>query len=122
MTNHQHHVELWTWLSENPTKCKSDWPKWKKNGEDVPEVWADCFACQEHKNGGRPCDNPPHCVLDWTQEQKYPDKLVCSSTGSLFNRYRFAQTDKDWEETSKLALQIANLTWRDWFQTEAKGS
>lgn len=40
------HREMWTWLADNPSKRKEDWPRWISNGGDVEAVTASCFCCE----------------------------------------------------------------------------
>jgi hypothetical protein len=37
-------VELWSWLAENPTKEKSDWPGWE--GKKKEGYWNGCPCCE----------------------------------------------------------------------------
>ena len=49
--------ELWEWLAEDPkNRRKSGWPKWERNGGDIPEVLNDCFLCE---HSAQECENCP---------------------------------------------------------------
>ena len=39
-------VRLWSWLEENPYSGKLEWPEWKFNGGDVPEMNCSCACCE----------------------------------------------------------------------------
>jgi len=53
------HREMWTWLAENPDKCKNEWPEWQENGGSAPYAISSCFACEE-------CSYVCiACMLDW---------------------------------------------------------
>lgn len=39
-------LELWSWFTANPDKEKEEWPRWERNGGDIPAVPNDCFCCQ----------------------------------------------------------------------------
>lgn len=43
------HREIWTWLSENPSKTKIQWPGWEKYGIDPEDVENCCFLCEWSK-------------------------------------------------------------------------
>lgn len=55
----QYCYDLWSWLAENPTKGKRDWPGWKKNGGEFQARLA-CFACEFRYQHGLTCTE---CIL-----------------------------------------------------------
>ena len=92
--HHLLHKQLWTWLSDNPSKKKHHWPEWEKNGGNIPRINSYCFACDYTKN----CyscpitDNDAEACLDGLYDE-------------------FCNAEK--QERSALALKIANLPWKD---------
>ena len=62
------HRELWDWLYHHPSKIKEDWPRWEKNGGDIPYTKNDCFLCDYlNKVIRQSCFRYP-CILDWGQQ------------------------------------------------------
>jgi hypothetical protein len=106
-TLHKWHKEMWIWLSENPDKCKFDWPKWDE--VDSAKVVRDncyCFACFELEiTGMKNCKQ--YCPINWTEGNE--DITSCVSYGSLYNDL-YSDSVSD-EERSERCLKIANLPW-----------
>ena len=94
---HRAHVRLWTWLSANPTKCKSEWPEWKRNGGKVPHVSIFCFPCHIDGMGD---DNCGDCSIDFPKE--------CSHPFSLFKQWGRAEG----ANKRMRARTIADLPWK----------
>ena len=93
--NHTAHKELWSYLAENPTKQKEDWPEWKVNGGKYSSVDGNCFAC-EFTTDSTCCD----CPLIWPGGW-------CAGCYWLYKKW--AEEDISLKERTSLALQIANL-------------
>lgn len=101
------HVELWTWLADNPDKGKDDWPGWEKNGEDFgvydnTEIVARCFLCEAMQSSCTPCEECP------LTDDGLPD---CYATGSLFQQWARARKAGDYNTAQKLAMKIRDA-WR----------
>ena len=91
------HRELWLWLAENPSKWKSDWPRWRFNGGDIDEVEADCFCCEyEYSSCFKPLVIWPGGECEWDD----------SNYDGLFTRWVESENLK---QKSRLANAIANL-------------
>ena len=104
--NHTLHKELWNWLSENPTKTKFDWPKWKKlRKKPIPTNY--CFACEAAS-----CKSCENCPLDWG------DRCSCISLNSPYNKYMAAQKYRDYTLASAYAKQVAELPLREGIEND----
>ena len=105
--NHSAHIRLWDWLSKNPDKGKSLWPKWKENGGNVTPVQSYCFACDyDDKKSDESNDNGkngwcPYCPLVWPYDKD------CDNEKGLFRRWCNAPDNDD--EKHFLAEQIRDL-------------
>lgn len=105
------HVKLWTWLSENPTKSKNDWPGWKKLNSDnyVFAFRYKCFACQKAKMKNEDefklfvdCNI---CLLKNVWLSKLP---MCVDIRSSFNIW--LNNNHDYELRRVTAMEIA-MAW-----------
>ena len=88
------HRILWSWLAENPTKRKSEWPGWKRFRERPVNR---CFGCGVRAA----CEK---CPLLYERDG---DKICCDG---IFDKWQNSYGDN--EERSKYARQIANLPWK----------
>lgn len=61
------HRMLWRWLARNPSKEKSQWPGWKKNGGKYKPATHDCFLCEMSS-----CTN---CPVIWPNATRCGDSL-----------------------------------------------
>ena len=52
------HREMWTWLADNPSKRKEDWPRWNA---EVQVCKSYCFLCEFSQNKGGCCS----CPVKW---------------------------------------------------------
>lgn len=103
--NHSAHIALWTWLSENPTKGKEDWPGWVENGGSYHGVSGRCFACQSIEDSwgmeGR-CDH--QCPILW------PNDRGCNTHGNTHGSpYMVWKTADSLTTRAEAALQVAQL-------------
>jgi hypothetical protein len=90
------HKELWYWLAENPFKYKLDWPRWMRNGGDIPDFFGGhCFACEVSLS----CLD---CAIDW-------GTFLCGDQDSIYKKWENARTKA---LKSKYAKQIAERPWR----------
>ena len=70
------HEKLWLdWLAKDPKRAKSDWPRWKDNGGDIPENSFYCFPCEydrqhplEQNRCSCPLDFPGWHKTTWNNE------------------------------------------------------
>ena len=99
----QGHVELWTWLSENPNEEKCEWPGWDKY-ERYENL---CFACEVAKNGADELDvhlHCKHCPIEWSGDDE-PCRCRCLSTGAEYFEWAGGQQ----RERAELAKKIARM-------------
>lgn len=93
-------LELWTWLYENPTKYKANWPGWTWSGGQYKEVSCDCFCCEwvftVTKKG---CSSCPLAPL-------WGASCAELSEGNVYRLWGEATTNKD---KKKYAKQIVNF-------------
>lgn len=86
--NHTAHKELWSWLVENPDKCKKDWPEWKSHkgylSYKKKTILNYCFACDYGIDCGDSCIV---CPIDLGEYQ-------CNFSKSLYAKWDIAQTKK----------------------------
>jgi len=95
------HRELWDWLYYHPTEEKEDWPRWKKNGGDIPRVYADCFLCEyDQQHGGSYCGET--CILDWSP----PHGCFGSENNGAFCRWDRARNPKTREKYAKIIRDL----------------
>ncbi|MBW8001738.1 MAG: hypothetical protein FVQ80_06910 [Planctomycetes bacterium] len=82
------HDDLWDWCSRNPTKEKSDWPEWKKNGGKIPEVECECFLCEWVRDSYKE-SCVEKCPLKWSSKNGR-----CNSLDGEFHMWENAKTLK----------------------------
>ena len=82
------HRELWDWLYHHPLNNKYDWPRWTKNGGDIPEISVDCFLC-EYETNHRKIIECEKCPLLWPKNGKCADKKT-----DLYNKWSRACISK----------------------------
>ena len=56
--------ELWVFISRNPNLGKHMWPRWARNGGDVPECSYLCPACGFLRH--QELSSCSACILNWT--------------------------------------------------------
>jgi hypothetical protein len=100
------HRRMWAWLAANPGKPRTLWPWWQMNGGPLAEPAQLCYACVEalSRAYAHKCDAESqceYCPLAW------PGGLMCRD--SLYREWRNASLSNK----GKLALQIAELEWRE---------
>jgi hypothetical protein len=94
--------ELWEWLSENPTKEKTEWPRWNINFGDIQLCANQCPLCAwviDIHGSLKDCNI--HCPIKWPTEDN-----SCSN-GGPFSEWCRTTTDDD--EKIGYAKQIAKL-------------
>ena len=96
------HEELWLWLAENPKSLKEDWPRWKFQDGDIPEIIADCFAC-EYEDRHTHKDEYCHCPLD------FPNWEITHGGSDCLNGLYDKWCDAIVKARTVLAKQIAEL-------------
>ena len=108
----QGHVELWTWLSENPNEEKCEWPGWDNKYERSENL---CFACEVAKNGADELNvylHCRHCPIEWSGDD---ENCRCLSTGAEYFDWTEWQVgpcktkQKARRERAKLAKKIAGM-------------
>lgn len=109
--NHQAHVNLWNWLSENPDQQKLAWPGWK----DIPfKPLHSCMACHfaahVSPTGSVHPNRCKYCPLEW------PGGVACTDTTEQSLHDRWLETD-DLEERAELAARIRDLPLREFVKT-----
>lgn len=105
------HVALWTWLSLDGKREKTDW--FEKFG--VPKVKHDCFACEEAETSFCCCPTKSE------EEGKPSFCYYCPITNSsaeecldgLYGKWALGKywSEKNLEEREELAREIASLEW-----------
>lgn len=87
------HIELWTWLSENPDLEKRNWPGWKDIIEEGKiydygtALLFECFSCQAAtKEGLRDCSLCP-CLKIFKTKRKLQG-CPCIEDHSPYQRWR----------------------------------
>lgn len=122
-TLHEWHIELWNWLADNPTKEKGDWFNLKYNGLYKNEVHCECFACQLANYESFSWDNCKKCPIKWGNEVTGQIDMYClsdineSSIDTLFDKWIL---EKDLQQRSEYARQIANLPWDEQEETDVQ--
>jgi hypothetical protein len=91
----QGHKKMWTWLSENPTKRKEDWPDW----EEIEPNQTHCFACESMNREIEPNNTCSNCPVVW-------EGYGCLERNSPYAKWALNLGNK-----SELALKIAN-SWK----------
>jgi hypothetical protein len=110
--------EEWTWQGENPydmrnvahsADAKSDWPRFKANGGDVPD-WSehhDCPCCRYagfRYGGAFDCPRCPIPAEAWSSEARL--NAPCEDSDSPYKKWLHVRTKKG---RSKYAFAIAAL-------------
>ncbi len=100
------HRELWTWLAENPTKEKQDWPGWVR----YDAALNDCFLCEyalkSRKNDSNRLNICDYCPVEFKETNDYPKGTIGYCLGGLFIRWLWTTNPK---ERSRLASLIRDL-------------
>jgi len=92
--------ELWLWMRDEArqgrSRDKAEWPRWKKNGGDVPKIPLQCPCCwnagfrwgidseAEEKACGK-------CLIEWPRSQ-FPPHDTCSGEMSPFELWCNAES------------------------------
>jgi len=101
------HRELWTWLAENPTKEKIDWPKWEDNSGDIRVGNNFCICCEMSYSCGT-------CLLEWPHRTcDFEDE---SGEMGLFSEWVLQSGFGNLKRKSEIAMQIANLPENKFFR------
>ena len=87
--------EMWNWLYHHPSKKKDYWPRWEKNGGDIPRMYAECPYCEFY--GCQKC--PLAKAMKMT--------CVPGIGFSWFQRHRKAKTPKTKKKYAKLIRDVA---------------
>jgi len=85
------HRELWDWLYHNPSKDKTDWPRWRGNGGDLLYVYNLCFLCESSTF----C-----CLLDWSPTYS------CMTHNSWYKKYLYAKSSKTRKKYAKIIRDL----------------
>jgi len=121
------HKQLWTWLSENPSRQKEDWPGWTYNDTTEAYLYSNtviknlCFCCQytdldeekddiDEEKDDIDEDDCDRCPLKWPGD-------YCEDETSPFERWKkehdmyFCDEGevKDLVKIKALCLEIVNL-------------
>lgn len=91
------HLSLWSWCIKNPSKEKSEWPGWKRNGGKYEDQPFDCFACgYDAQFEGPRCASCPLTGRD--EKRRCLGGLVRwykTSLGLSYDRALFAELIRD---------------------------
>lgn len=93
--------ELFTWLAENPTKGKDDWPEWEKYELKYGMMRHRCALCHYSNNSQKWCYSYG-CLVQWTLS---PDNS-CNDIGSPYYNWTITRSLK---MRSKYARQVVKL-------------
>ena len=107
--NHTAHVQLWTWLADNPDRTKEDWPGW----DYYKRQDNDCFACTVSRALCHEAQSPReyfdvchrYCPLKW------PRNKPCYA-----GVYGIWCDNDNYKVRRKLAQYIANLPVKEGIQ------
>lgn len=107
------HKEMWEWIAEHPDRTKLDFLCSRMLGKKhtghvtLLSLHSECFACLYSGMLGE-CDyiNISHC-----EYCPFYESVNCCC-GGLYNAYENAYDRQDYEEVSRLAMEIANLEWK----------
>ena len=94
---HALHIALWTWLSLNGEREKSEWFE----AFNVPEVRNYCFACEE-------AEDCHHCPL--TKSTSKCGYVLLDCLNGLYEQWNEADS---LERREKLAMEIATMKWEE---------
>ena len=92
------HRKLWNWLYQHPSKRKEDYPKWERNGGNIPRMFNDCFLCEYARNLSLFC--PEACPLEW------PDGGCTAEPSKLFRRWGLARSPKTRKKYAKIIRDL----------------
>ena len=91
-------MEMWSWLAEDSSRAKYNWPRWIENGGDIPFFENDCATCEYSLQNTHSCSD---CILPWRNGH---------CTEGEHKNWKEAKTDED---KSKAALAIVSLAKRE---------
>ena len=97
----EEHRKMWHWLAENPGSSKLTYLRIHYGGA---KLFNDCFLCQyAAENCGAYMNMCDCCPLEWPGDK-------CTEGGDgLYVSWLNVWTVRDYEQTAKIALQIAEL-------------
>ena len=95
---HTAHIALWTWLANNPSKYKSDWPGWSY----YPAQPNDCFACAEAKDRGAKLNSGSTDCADLC-----PLRKGCWDSWNMWRNL----SHRNYSNCHSSALVMAHLRW-----------
>ena len=101
-------MELWDWLGDDRTAThKTAWPRWRRNGGNVPEMQMNCPCCEYvwQTRGDFVCSDCPISKSLWGGATAYGD-TYCEYYKSPYKLWSDAKTDKT---KNKYARQVAAL-------------
>ena len=90
------HREQWDWHYHNPSKNKEDYPRWERNGGDIPEIKFDCFLCEYAYTHGLGCDD---CLVVWPGD-------TCTWRKGLYNKWRYAKSNSTKKKYAKMIRDL----------------
>ncbi|MBW8001739.1 MAG: hypothetical protein FVQ80_06915 [Planctomycetes bacterium] len=95
--------EQWDWHFHHPTKFKTDWPRWKSNGGDIPDAENDCFLC-EWVSSTKPNDDlcQVKCPVIWSSSSGH-----CNAVGRGMPEGEFCMWER--AKTPRLKKKYAKL-------------
>jgi hypothetical protein len=107
---HAAHIELWDWLSKNPSGLKYEWSGWERYDDDG--VINYCFACVyasrfSNDDNNNLCSFCP--IKDWSCAGCEDIMSQCKRFNSLYERWDNLSTPLT--EYAALAAQIRDLPW-----------
>ena len=97
------HKKMWEWISNHPTKTKTDYLDMIGEYEDIPY---DCYLC---RYSNVHCSQ---CLVKWDIRDPITDfkySSVCYDDRGLFNLYTIAFDNHDFREASRLASLISKI-------------
>lgn len=96
------HRKLWNWLADHPEAIKAAYFKnWDRNRIPINE----CFACEAALQEANRADTVEHC---WFCPLGGESIVGCD--GGLYTEWGWAEQPN---KRRRLALQIANLPWKE---------
>ena len=90
---------MWSWLSENSDKVKSDWPEWDINGGEIDTIPTHCFACDVAGNTHGSSDACDKCPIEWPGGR-------CYNQNSLFTAWEFFSEGKIREHYASIIAEL----------------
>ncbi len=105
--------ELWTWLANNNTCRKYNWPRFYMNGGDIQRIVYDCPCCEydkqqttsRYRDVSRTCE---YCPIDEWREKK-SGNAGCTTNSSPFMVWHLAMTNGDFNKAKSAALGVIKL-------------